>query len=159
MPLTHLPCTVKRALSFCAEVHRRRPYCPGAMWAIAAWREAVLVGVAIVGRPCRLLDDGRTLVVTRLAVLPGDAAASGHKGVCSMLYGAAARAAKAMGAQALYTYTDLDESGVSLRAAGWLEDGLTSGGEWTRPSRPRAKAVSSDPKRRWRTQWSLCRRE
>lgn len=36
-----------------------------------------------------------------------------------MLYGAAWRAAKAMGYQRAITYTQADETGASLRAAGW----------------------------------------
>ena len=47
------------------------------------------------------------------------------------------------------THTHLDEPGTSLRAAGWVFAGLTHGGEHSRPSRPRAKAVDSLPKKRW----------
>lgn len=36
------------------------------------------------------------------------------------------------------TYTLPSEPGTSLRAAGFHFDGLTDGGEWSRPSRPRA---------------------
>lgn len=50
-----------------------------------------ICGVAIVGRPiARRLDDGHTLEVTRCCT-------DGTKNACSMLYAAAARAAKAMG--------------------------------------------------------------
>jgi hypothetical protein len=59
-----------------------------------------------------------------------------------------------MGARALYTYTDRDEPGTSLRAAGWIFDGLTDGGEWTRPSRQRSLAICASEKRRWRPAWS-----
>ena len=73
----------------------------------------VLVAVAIVGRPvARALDDGRSAEVTRLA---GD----GTPNACSMLLGAAARAARALGYRRLVTYTRAEESGASLRAAGW----------------------------------------
>lgn len=70
------------------------------------------MGVAIVGRPvARHLDDGYTLEVTRTAVKPGVANAN------SLLYGAAWRAAKALSYRRLVTYTQADESGVSLRGA------------------------------------------
>ena len=154
-PLRHTPYPVKRALLFCAATHRRRPRLQGALWAIAAWRGDVVVGVAIVARPARMLDDCRTLVVARVAVIEGDASQNnGNKGVCSLLYASCSRAVHAMGATALYTYTDLDEPGISLRAAGWHDDGETKGGEWNRPSRQRALAINADPKRRWRTPWS-----
>ena len=54
----------------------------------------------------------------------------------------------------LVTYTHLDEPGTSLRAPGWLDDGLTSGGEHDRPSRRRKAAVDPLPKRRWLAPWS-----
>lgn len=54
----------------------------------------------------------------------------------------------------MVTYTHCDESGVSLKAAGWIDGGLTDGGEWDRPSRPRLPGVDSEPKRRWWTRWS-----
>src|SRR5690606_18830865 len=72
----------------------------------------VLVAVAIVGRPvARALDDGRSAEVTRLA---GD----GTPNACSMLLGAAARAARALGDRRLVTYTRAEEAGAPRRAAG-----------------------------------------
>ena len=51
------------------------------------------------GRPVsRYLDDGLTLEVNRLCT-------TGAENACSMLYGAAARAARAMGYQKIITYT------------------------------------------------------
>ena len=60
--------------------------------------------------------DGVTLEVTRVCVLEGNRNAN------SMLYGACARAAKGLGFERLITYTLENESGSSLRAAGWLAD-------------------------------------
>lgn len=66
----------------------------------------VLVGVAMVGMPkARMLCDGRTLEVTRVAV------AEGTKNGNSMLYGACSRAAAALGWRRLVTYTLPDEGG------------------------------------------------
>ena len=103
------------------------------------------VGVAIAGRPVvRMLDDGYGLEVLRLAT-------DGTPNACSMLYGAVARAGKAMGYERhrIITYTLLDEPGTSLLAAGWTRCGETDGGEWTRGSRLRKPAVNNKPKVRW----------
>ena len=84
----------------------------------------------IVGRPVsRYLDDGTTLEVTRLC-------SNGEKNVCSFLYGAAARAAKALGYHKIITYTLDTEPGISLRAAGWTCAGKAGGIRWTGKRRP-----------------------
>lgn len=74
-----------------------------------------------------------------------------------MLYAACARIAKIMGAVDCFTYIHDDESGVSLRAAGWVEDHSfrSEGGEWSRPSRPRAPTKEPGGKRRFLAPWSL----
>jgi hypothetical protein len=56
---------------------------------------------------------------------------------CSALYSAAARAARAMGYEAIQTYILADEPGTSLKASGWILDHETKGGLWDTPSRPR----------------------
>jgi hypothetical protein len=66
-----------------------------------------------------------------------------------MLYGALCQAGKALGYSEAWTYTLPHEPGTSLRAAGFVDKGLTSGGEWDRPSRRRAIAICPQPKRRW----------
>lgn len=153
-PLRLRPWTVKRAdaLAFVSSVHRRRPKVQGAMWCVSVRDESEIVGVALVGWPSRMHsnDEIDTLCVLRVAAKPDrDDPTKGIKNVCSMLYGACWKAARAMGAESMVTFTDLDENGVSLRAAGWIEDGVTSGGEWSRVKRPRNKAVNAEPKRRW----------
>jgi hypothetical protein len=50
----------------------------------------------------------------------------------SMLYGAIARAAKALGYRRLITYTLDTEPGSSLRAAGWIVDGHVKAESWER---------------------------
>lgn len=141
------PCTVKRALPFVARVHRGLPKVQGAMWAVGAWKDGDQIGVALVGSPARELNDD-TLAVLRVAVMEG------HKNACSLLYGACARAGKAMGAENMVTYTHGDEHGISLKAAGWIDGGLTDGGEWSRDGRPRQLALDPEPKRRWWAPWS-----
>lgn len=138
------------------------------MWAIAVLRDADLIGVAIVGRPnARMLDSvdlpQPALSVLRVACDPEDhdpdhvdASGRNHKGACSMLYGACARAARAMGAIDLFTYIHHDESGVSLKAAGWIRDDFESaGGSYDRPSRKRAPPVEGGIKIRWWAPWSV----
>lgn len=145
--LTLKPCTVRRALPFVARVHRRLPKVQGAMWAVGVYAQGDLVGVALVGHPAReLMDD--TLSVLRVAVIEG------VPNGCSMLYGACSRAARAMGAENLVTYTHGDEHGTSLKAAGWIHGGMTDGDEWHRPSRQRALALDPTPKHRWWAPWS-----
>ncbi|MEV5878084.1 XF1762 family protein [Streptomyces sp. NPDC052101] len=88
--------------------------------------------MAIVGRPvARHLDDGTTLEVTRTA-------SDGTPNANSLLYGAAWRAAKALGYRRLVTYTQEGESGASLRGAGWrLIANRPPRAGWHTPSRPR----------------------
>lgn len=143
------PCTVKAALPFVRKHHRRLPKLQGALWAVSVFLADDMVGVAVVGHPARLLMPD-TLAVLRCAVIEGTPNA------CSMLYGSCSRSAKGMGAENLVTYTHLDEHGTSLRAAGWIEDGETDGGEWIRESGPqRSLAIDPLPKRRWFAPWSL----
>lgn len=141
------PWTVKRsaALNFVRDVHRRLPKIQGAMWCISARHGASIVGVALVGHPSQeqTTDEYDHLRVLRVAVKEG------YPNACSMLYAACWRAAKAMGVDSMDTFTHLDEPGTSLRAAGWIEDGTTAGGEYSRPSRARAPQVDAAPKRRW----------
>lgn len=100
----------------------------------AADAGGALRAVAIAGRPvARLFDNGQTLEVTRVA-------SDGTPNTGSMLYGACARAAWALGYTRLVTYTQQGESGASLRAAGWrvvAERPAHPG--WDRPSRPRVQ--------------------
>jgi hypothetical protein len=91
-----------------------------------------IVGVCIVGRPvARALDDGWTAEVLRIA-------SDGSRNVCSLLYGAAWRAVRAVGYQRIITYTLESEGGASLRASGWerVAD-LPARRGWDAPSRPR----------------------
>jgi hypothetical protein len=90
-----------------------------------------IVGVAIVGRPVsRFRDDGLTAEITRLCT-------DGTRNACSFLYGAASRAAFALGFKRIGTYILASEPGTSLTAAGWRLIGETPGKSWSVPSRPR----------------------
>lgn len=145
MSLTLKPLTQRAAKAWISANHRHltRPQA-GDIFRDGLTRGDELVGVVSVGRPrARMLQDGFTAEVLRLCTL-------GDRNACSMLYGAAVRAARALGYRRLYTYTLPDEPGSSLRASGWRDDGETDGGEWTRPSRARREVEQASPKRRWR---------
>ena len=120
-----VPTTLREANAFVNAHHRHHKPTTGHKFSIGCEAEGRLVGVVIVGRPVsRYLDDGLTLEVNRLCT-------TGEKNVCSMLYAAAARAAKAMGYQRIITYTLDNEPGTSLRAAGWTCMGRAGGKRWT----------------------------
>ena len=148
MKLRLAPCTVSAARAFVKRVHRGLPKVQGAMWAVQVCAGEETRGVALVGNPVGAWAD-RTLAVLRVAVVEGTPNA------CSMLYGACSRAARAMGADNLVTYTHADEHGASLRASGWVYGGTTAGGEHDRPNRPRLPAIDPFPKNRWWAPWSL----
>ena len=119
------PVSLKEANAFVAEHHRHHKPVAGHKFSIGCALDGRLAGVAIAGRPVsRYLDNGLTLEVTRLCT-------TGEKNACSMLYAAAARAAKAMGYKKIITYTLDTEHGASLRAAGWICAGPAGGIRWT----------------------------
>ena len=64
--------------------------------------------------------------------------------------------ARDSGATDLLTYIHEDETGISLKASGWIfdEEFESSGGEWNRPSRPRETTLESNPKLRYWAPWS-----
>jgi hypothetical protein len=130
--LTITPISLDEANAFVEVHHRHHNPVPGAKFCIAVSDEEQKVrGVAIVGRPvARHSDDGWTLEVNRCCT-------DGARNACSMLYGSAWKAAKAMGYKRLITYTLPEEGGASLRAAGWQLIGLRGGGNWNCATRPR----------------------
>lgn len=138
------PITLKEARGFVRHWHRHHGSPQGGKFAIGLDKDNIIVGVAIVGRPlARRLDDGWTAEVIRCCVQEG------HPNGCSMLYGAAWRAARGMGYKRLITYTLPEEGGASLRGAGWRCVGEAGGGTWNRVSRPRADLHPQQTKLRW----------
>ncbi len=132
--LSVVPVRFRDARAFVAMWHRHHPPPTGMIFALGTADEhGVLHGVAVVGRPvARHLDNGQTLEVTRTAT-------DGTANANSLLYGAAWRAARALGYTRLITYTQAGETGASLRGAGWrvvAERPARPG--WSCPSRPRS---------------------
>lgn len=117
--LTVVPMTLPAANAYVARWHRHHaPIPPGFPWfcVAAVTDQGEIVGVGIAGRPTnRNSDDGQTVEVLRVAT-------DGHLNACSVIYGALARAAKAVGAAAIITYTLDNETGASLRGSGWLRE-------------------------------------
>ena len=118
-----VPCDLKTANEFVRKLHRHSRPVVGHRFSVGvADQDGVLRGVAIIGRPVApRLDDGKAAEVTRLCT-------DGTRNACSMLYGAARRAARELGYAPIYTYTLPDEGGASLRAAGWRLDKEDAGG-------------------------------
>ena len=125
------PISLEEANAFVESHHRHHRPVPGAKFCVSVSNDGKVCGVTIVGRPvARKLDNGWTLEVNRVCT-------DGTKNACSLLYGAAWRAAKAMGFRRLITYTLPEEGGASLRAAGWALIGERGGGNWNVKTRPR----------------------
>lgn len=138
-----VPLELKDANAFVGDNHRHHHPVHRDKFRVGCEVEGVLVGVVQIARPvARHLDDGQTVEVVRLCT-------DGAPNVCSFLYSRAARIAKEMGYRRIVTYILDTERGDSLRATGWSFDGLTTGGDWSRPSRQRKTKSPTCPKQRW----------
>ena len=106
--------------------------------------------MAIVGNPLSAtLMDGFTAEVLRACVLP-DAPRNSN----SLLYGACRRIWFEMGGAKILTYTLTEESGASLRGAGWTLAATVKGHDtatWGKQDhlRRRDQAITAMSKRRW----------
>lgn len=139
-----VPITLREACAFIVAHHRHHRPPRGCLFCVAAEADGKVIGVAVVGRPVsrRLQEEGWTAEVTRVAT-------DGTRNACSALYGAAWRAARALGWRRLVTYTLPHEGGGSLRASGWKLIGEAGGGSWSRKSRPRVDLHPTQGKLRW----------
>lgn len=139
------PITLAEANAFVTEYHRHHKPVVGHKFSIGLHDGERVRGVVIVGRPvARNNDNGWTLEVNRCCT-------DGVKNGCSMLYGAAWRAAKALGYRRLITYTLPEEGGASLRASNWRLIGERGGGTWNLPNngRPRVDLHPTQAKLLW----------
>ena len=147
-----VPIDLTDAKRFVREHHRHNSKMTG-------WRVGVglsngeLRGVAVISRPVSIevqKREPRTVEIIRVCTL-------GDKNANSRLYAAMCRCAAALGYTAAITYTRPDESGSSLRAAGFTPDegeyGSRPGQQW----HPRQGSLIEDdspdtsgPKIRWR---------
>src|SRR6185369_613205 len=139
-----VPCSTEQAKKYVEQFHRHHGSSVQAKFSVAVADEnGVIRGVALVGRPvARLLDDGATLEVNRVAT-------DGCANACSALYGAARRIAKEMGYQRLITYIRQDEPGISLKASGWMFEQDIRARSWNMPGRPRIDKTDIVKRARW----------
>jgi hypothetical protein len=137
------------AVSFVNEHHRHNPAPQGWKFGAAVYNGEELIGVVMAGRPVSAaLQKQGCLEINRDCVK-----LCSPKGLawnaCSMLYGYACREGFKRGYKRIITYTHTAESGVSLRAAGFVPVTKTRGGSWDRQNRPRADRTSTEAKVRW----------
>lgn len=146
MRLRVTPITLREANAYVERHHRHHGPSRGCICTAAISDELGEVrGVIIVGRPlARPLQDGYTAEVLRNCT-------DGVPNGCSMLYGAAWRAVRALGYRRLVTYTLPEEGGSSLRAAGFKVVGEVNGRSWHTPGsgRPRVDLNPLQDKLRW----------
>jgi len=123
MRLQVVPVTLDEANAYVYRLHRHKPEkLPGHSFSVGVAVADKLVGVAIVGNPSApALQDGILAEIRRVCT-------DGTPNACSMLYGTARKAARAMGRRPIITYTLANESGASLRAAGFRIDKQDAGG-------------------------------
>lgn len=144
MSLELRPCDFDTAVRFVGIHHRHNKPPVGHKFSIAVYDCDRLCGVCMVGRPIgRYLDDGLTLEVNRCCT-------DGTRNACTMLYGAAQRAAAALGYKRIITYTLESENGSSLRASNWICDGPAGGTHWTGQRYEQTEMVLGEMKVRWR---------
>jgi hypothetical protein len=143
-----VPITLKQAQAFVREHHRHNKPPVGWKFGVGLTNaNGELIGVATAGRPVARMLAG-ALEVNRTCT-------TGERNANSMLYGAVRRAAVALGYTQIYTYTQQDECGSSLRAAGFRVDKtLPAKPNWYQSSR-RGKTLNdpSEPSGVARVRW------
>lgn len=104
-----VPISLKEANEYLAKHIRQYRSMPGCKFTVGCALDGELVGAAIVGR-CR--DDSQALQIDRIYT-------TGGRTAYGMLYGAAARAAQALGYWKIIAFLPVDRPDSALRAAGW----------------------------------------
>jgi hypothetical protein len=138
-----VPLTLRELNAFVELHHRHHKPTRGCRFCIGVELDGRLVGACSVGRPvARAYDPRFTAEVTRLVT-------DGTYNACSILYAAAARAARAIGYTRIQTYVLDTEPATSLRASGWKFEAVTAGGQWKHTAGPRRTDQPTCPKQRW----------
>lgn len=134
-----VPASLQEANDYLAG--RIRQYRPmrGCKFSVGCALDGELVGAAIVGR-CR--DDSQTLQIDRIYT-------TGGRTAYGMLYGAAARAAQALGYWRIIAFLRPDRPDSALRAAGWARADPVEG-SGTRPSNILRYERRLMTRRRWK---------
>jgi len=145
--LRFVPITLKEANEFVERYHRHNRKTQSHKFSIGLKNEDELIGVAIAGRPvARLLDDGKTLEITRVCVKEG------CPNACSKLYARVKRIGQLFGYERIKTYTLTTESQSSLKAIKAVPEAqVKPHNGWDRPGRKpgRPQAVYRKAKTRW----------
>lgn len=145
MKIIHIE--LAQANNFVAEHHRHHKPVQGHRYSIGLVNHDQLIGVAIVGRPVARNAPQTFVEVTRLCT-------DGTPNACSMLYSAAARAAKALGYEGIQTYILDSETGISLKASGWQQSHTTKGRQWKHADgKKRRNDQPTNNKQCWRKTW------
>lgn len=135
--------TLRAAREYVQTNHRHHRAPQGGLFAVGAEVDGQLVGCAIVGKPvARMLNDHLTVEITRCCT-------DGTRNACSFLYRACVRIAQSMGYRRVLTYTLAEESGASLKGAGFKVTRTTRAESWSRPSRGRVDKIPIQQKLRW----------
>lgn len=148
-PMEVTPISIKEAMEFVRHNHRHCSAPQGHKFSIGLTAgDGGRIGVAIASIPkARALNDGRTLELNRICCDPV------YRHAASKLCGAVIRVGKDMGYHRFVTYTLPQESGSSLRAVGFRQDGVTTARPlgWDCRSRPRSipEKYPSGVKIRW----------
>jgi hypothetical protein len=109
--------------------HNEAPTTQQVAFACALADDETVVAVVTAGHPvARGLHDGFTLEVSRVCVRPGYEVT---KNANTRLYGAMRRVGAALGYRRLVTYTLQEETGTSLRAAGFSDPVDIGARTWT----------------------------
>jgi hypothetical protein len=133
---------LKEANNFVLTFHRHHKPVVGHRFSIGAEHDGKMVGCVIVGRPvARMTDQKNIAEVTRLVT-------DGTKNACSFLYAQAARAAKELAFKSIQTFILETETGITLKASGWTNMGLTKSGSWHSRSNRRTDQPEC-PKLKW----------
>ena len=145
------PVTFSEACQFIRRHHRHHRPPVGSVFQIVVNDGEKIVGVIVAGRPvARMLDNGTVIEVTRCCT-------DGTMNACSLLYGAAWKAAKSLGWSRMVTYTLPEEGGGSLRATGAMPVYDAGGGLWIHSGRMRANDHPLGSKVRW--EWNCTARK
>jgi hypothetical protein len=145
-----VPINLREASAFIDANHRHNSAPRGMRFAVGLIDDdGELIGVGVAGRPLsRVLDPMSVIEINRTCT-------TGEPNANSMIYGALRRAAKALGYTKVITYSQVNENGSSLRAAGFrLEAELPPRPSWADSSGN--SLVARDPvgtggvaRRRW----------
>ena len=115
----------KVAKAFHRKYHRHLKSLIGHKFSIAAIENNKTLGIVTVGRPIsRILDNGKTLEITRLTSL-------GSRNLCSQLYSKAIKECKNLNYEKVITYTRIDENGSSVKASNFKFDIISKCKQWT----------------------------